>query len=105
MRLASIAVLALGLTAGCSSEPAATGTGGSGAAGTGAAGTGAGGGTGGGSGGQAGGPVIGGDRPVEVIVPEGYQPGKPAPLLIVLHGFTVSGLIEELYLHLAPMAE
>jgi len=31
--------------------------------------------------------VVGGDRPVTVHVPPGYDPSRPAPLLILLHGF------------------
>lgn len=55
-----------------------------------------------GSGGQA---PIGGDRPVDVIVPSGYSADKPAPLLLMLHGYTVDGNVEELYLGLAPEAD
>ena len=35
--------------------------------------------------------VVGGDRPVTVHIPASYDRSRPAPLLIVLHGFTVSG--------------
>jgi len=38
--------------------------------------------------------VFGGDRPVELLVPVGHDADTPAPLLIVLHGFGVTGLLE-----------
>lgn len=56
------------------------------------------------TGGAGGAPVIGGDRPVEVQVPEGLAPGEKAPLVLLLHGYGVSGLLEELYMYLAPEA-
>ena len=87
------ALFALLLTAACSSSnvagPGSTGTGGAGSGGSGAGGD----------------PLIGGDRPVTVEVPSGYQPGVPAPLLIMLHGSSVDGDVEELFLHLAPFAD
>jgi polyhydroxybutyrate depolymerase len=81
--------LTLALALGCSSDgdPAGTGSGAGGA---------------GGSGGQA---PIGGDRPVEVFVPSGYQDGTPAPLVILLHGYGASGLVQELYFNLRPLAD
>jgi polyhydroxybutyrate depolymerase len=42
---------------------------------------------------------------VTVEVPSGYKPGIPAPLLIMLHGYSIGGVVEELYLHLAPLAD
>ena len=48
---------------------------------------------------------IGGDRPVNVIVPAGYTPGKAAPLLILLHGYSASGAIEDAYLGVAAEAD
>jgi polyhydroxybutyrate depolymerase len=41
---------------------------------------------------------IGGDRPVVVHVPASYQPGTPVPLVMMLHGYSASALIEEAYL-------
>jgi polyhydroxybutyrate depolymerase len=35
--------------------------------------------------------VVGGDRPVTVRVPASYDASRPAPLLILLHGYTGSG--------------
>ena len=48
---------------------------------------------------------FGGSRPVSLYVPSGYQPGAPTPLLLLLHGFSASGAIEETYLGLQPLAE
>src|SRR5438552_1413322 len=35
--------------------------------------------------------LVGGDRPVTVHVPASYEPGKPAPLLILLHAYGSTG--------------
>jgi polyhydroxybutyrate depolymerase len=66
-----------------------------------------GGGAGGGSStsGTGGAPVIGGDRPVEVIVPSSLKPGTKVPLVIMLHGYSVNGKVEEVYLQLSALAE
>ena len=40
-----------------------------------------------------------------VHVPAGYDPGRPAPLLIVLHGYTSSGQDHDAYFHLGQVAE
>jgi polyhydroxybutyrate depolymerase len=85
---------AAGLVA-CGSSPATT-SGTSGATSSGGTG---------GTGGGGGGAPIGGDRPVEVLVPSSVKPGVPAPLVILLHGYSVNGSVEELYLQLAPLAE
>jgi len=47
---------------------------------------------------------IGGERPVTVQVPPGYDPAKPAPLLVLLHGYIAGGGLQELYLDLEPEA-
>jgi polyhydroxybutyrate depolymerase len=49
--------------------------------------------------------VVGGDRPVAVHVPASYDPSKPAPLLILLHGYTDSGAGIERYFDVASAAE
>ncbi len=46
------------------------------------------------------GPIGGEDRPVHVHVPPGYDPDVPAPLLVLLHGYSVTGWIQEFYLNL-----
>src|SRR4029078_9851528 len=47
---------------------------------------------------------VGGDRPVAVIVPPGYDAARPAPLLIVLHGYGSSGREHDLYFRLGELA-
>jgi polyhydroxybutyrate depolymerase len=49
--------------------------------------------------------VIGGDRPVAVHVPASYDPARPAPLLILLHGYGSSGRDHDAYFHLGAAAE
>ena len=49
--------------------------------------------------------VFGGDRPVEVRVPDGYDAKKPAPLLLMLHGYSAGGLSFELYLKMSSIAD
>jgi len=109
MRFPLTAAAPLLLTAACSSPSPSTGTGAGGSAGastsshtsaSSSTSTSASSSTG--TGGM---PVIGGDRPVTVEVPSGYKPGVPAPLLIMLHGYSIGGVVEELYLHLAPLAD
>lgn len=60
----------------------------------------------GGQGGAAGArpTTFGGDRPAELHVPEGHDPTSPSPLLVMLHGRTASGLVQEIYLQLAGPA-
>ncbi len=49
------------------------------------------------------GPIM--SRPYKYKVPSRYDASKPTPLLIMLHGLSASGDINELILHLAPLAE
>jgi len=49
-------------------------------------------------------PPIGGDRPIEVTEPDNLEPGAKAPLILLLHGYGVSGLVEEIYMGLRPLA-
>ena len=58
-----------------------------------------------GAGGAGGEPPIGGDRPVDVTVPAGAKPGVTMPLVLLLHGYSVNGTVEELYMQLAPLAD
>jgi polyhydroxybutyrate depolymerase len=49
--------------------------------------------------------VVGGDRPVTVQVPASYDEGRPAPLLMVLHGYASTGRDHERYFHLGDALE
>ena len=49
--------------------------------------------------------AVGGDRPVTVRVPSSYDKTRPAPLLIVLHGYTGSGAGQEEYFRLQLESE
>lgn len=40
---------------------------------------------------------VGGDRPARVIVPASYDPEVPAPLLILLHGYSANAQAQDLY--------
>jgi len=48
--------------------------------------------------------VVGGDRPVTVHVPASYEPGKPAPLLILLHAYGSTGSGHDRYFHVGAAA-
>lgn len=48
---------------------------------------------------------FGGPRPVTVYVPSGYEAAKGAPLVVMLHGYSVSGGLEEIFLRIKPEAE
>lgn len=83
-------------------------SGGAGASGSGAQGSGAGTPGSGGSGGSGGGVgtnTVGGDRPVEVKVPSSYDDATPTPLLILLHGYTATGSLQDLYFGFTALAE
>ena len=45
------------------------------------------------------------DRPYTVHVPPSYSPDVPAPLLLILHGYRVTGAIESFYLNLTPATD
>ena len=49
--------------------------------------------------------TAGGDRPVTVKVPSSYDPATPTPLLVLLHGYSATGAIQDLYFGLTPVAE
>ena len=97
MKLPSV-VLAVFLTA-CSSDetPAGSDT------------SAGGGGGGGGAGGSPPAPTqttFGGERPVELKVPSDYDHGSATPLLVLLHGYTATGTIQNVYFGLeAPALE
>jgi polyhydroxybutyrate depolymerase len=48
---------------------------------------------------------IGGDRPVDVHVPPGYMPGVPAPLVLLLHGYSASGDVQDAYFGLTAVSD
>jgi polyhydroxybutyrate depolymerase len=93
-------------TSGAATTSAAvTGAGGTGGAATTGASTGAGGGQGGGSSTGSGAGPIGGDRPVDLFVPSSYDAATAMPLVLLLHGYTASGAIQESYFKLEALAE
>ena len=49
--------------------------------------------------------VVGGDRPVAVHVPATYDASRPAPLIILLHGYSASGDEIDQYFGLGPAAD
>ena len=49
--------------------------------------------------------TAGGDRPTTVFVPPNYDATKPAPLLILLHGYTASDAIQKTYLKVKAVAQ
>ncbi len=46
-----------------------------------------------------------GRGPVTVFVPDSYQPGTPAPLVMLLHGGAATGDWQESYMHFLPLSE
>ena len=49
--------------------------------------------------------IVGGSRPAAVHVPPSYKSGVAMPLVVMLHGYTASGPLEELYLGITPLAD
>src|SRR5207302_4460993 len=49
--------------------------------------------------------LFGGDRPVMLEVPHAYDPSRPIPLVLLLHGYGASGIIEEAYLDLHGLVD
>ncbi|MFK7920253.1 MAG: PHB depolymerase family esterase [Ilumatobacter sp.] len=45
------------------------------------------------------------DRPYDVFVPSAYDETTPTPLVLLLHGYTASGDIQEAYFQFEPLAE
>src|SRR5262249_58061833 len=58
-----------------------------------------------GAGGGGGEMPIGGDRPVTVHVPPGSNPNTPMPLVMLLHGYSASGDLQESYMMFTPIAD
>lgn len=51
-------------------------------------------------------PTFGGARPLDQFrVPANYDPAKPAPLVVVLHGYGVSGFFQNLFFRLPDIAD
>jgi len=49
--------------------------------------------------------VIGGSRPIKLVVPDSYDGTKAVPLVILLHGYSASGFVQEAYFKLTAQAE
>src|SRR5688572_12580131 len=47
--------------------------------------------------------TFGGDRPVDLKVPAVLEDGATYPLLLVLHGYTITGFIQQAYLGIAQL--
>ncbi len=47
---------------------------------------------------------LGGARPARVVVPNDYDPTVANPLVILLHGYSATGQIQDLYLDFSPRA-
>jgi polyhydroxybutyrate depolymerase len=58
-----------------------------------------------GGGDDASAPMFGGARPTPVHVPTGYDPSKPAPLVMMLHGYGSANVLTELYWKMSSLAD
>ena len=47
--------------------------------------------------------IYGGDRPVELQVPTAFEEGEQYPLVLLLHGYGVTGILQSAYLGLADL--
>ena len=47
--------------------------------------------------------TFGGDRPVELRVPNSYDHAVPTPIVLVLHGYSINGAVEAGYTRLADL--
>jgi polyhydroxybutyrate depolymerase len=45
------------------------------------------------------------DRPYDVVVPKSYTGATAFPLVVLLHGYTANGALQEFYFKLQPLAE
>jgi polyhydroxybutyrate depolymerase len=48
--------------------------------------------------------VAGGDRPVNVLLPDGYDPDEPTPLVILLHGYAADSTVQDSYFVMSSVA-
>jgi polyhydroxybutyrate depolymerase len=46
-----------------------------------------------------------GDRQFTLHIPDSYDPAKPAPLVVLLHGYTATGAVQEKYLGFTPESD
>ena len=44
-------------------------------------------------------------RPFDVTVPVGYRPDQPVPLVVVLHGYTATAQVQDMYFGLSRLAQ
>src|SRR3954451_19403932 len=49
--------------------------------------------------------TFGGARSVDLRVPFGYDASKPAPLLLVLHGYGSGGVVNDVYMQMTSIAD
>jgi polyhydroxybutyrate depolymerase len=49
--------------------------------------------------------VFGGSRPATLRVPAGYEPERPAPLVVLLHGYSLSGKVQEMLFRFTSIAD
>ena len=49
--------------------------------------------------------TFGGDRPVDLQVPAGFIEGKTYPLMVVLHGYSINGFIQQAYLGIKALPD
>ncbi len=48
--------------------------------------------------------TIGGDRPARVIVPSSYDASTPMPLMLLLHGYGATGVLQDVYFNMSAEA-
>lgn len=48
--------------------------------------------------------VAGGDRPVNVLLPDGYDPTVPTPLVVLLHGYAADSMVQDSYFVMSSVA-